>query len=112
MKKTKGVEDASVSYEKGEARIRYDDQKITVARLREVINGTGFKAMEERSAARASAWRDKRRSENGRNANERERTMTQNTPAARSYSEDLAELRARFNADKGKVRLLMLLSPT
>ncbi len=52
------------------------------------------------------------RSENGGNANERERTMTQNTPAARSYSDDLAELRARFNADKGKVRLLMLLSPT
>ncbi|MDQ3252343.1 MAG: hypothetical protein M3R15_00305 [Acidobacteriota bacterium] len=52
------------------------------------------------------------RSENGGNANERERTMTQNTPAARSYSDDLAELRARFNADKGKVRMLMLLSPT
>ena len=28
------------------------------------------------------------------------------------YSTDLNELRARFNADKGKVRLLMLLSPT
>jgi len=52
------------------------------------------------------------RSENGGNANERERTMTRNTPAARSYSDDLAELRARFNADKGKVRMLMLLSPT
>ncbi len=28
------------------------------------------------------------------------------------YSTDLNELRARFNADKGKVRLLMLLAPT
>jgi hypothetical protein len=28
------------------------------------------------------------------------------------YSTDLSELRARFNADKGKVRLLMLLAPT
>lgn len=28
------------------------------------------------------------------------------------FSTDLAELRARFNADRGKVRLLMLLSPT
>ena len=28
------------------------------------------------------------------------------------YSNDLNELRAKFDADKGKVRLLMLLSPT
>jgi len=28
------------------------------------------------------------------------------------YNTDLKELRKRFNADKGKVRLLMLLSPT
>ena len=45
MKKTVGVEEASVSYEKGEARVKYDDQKVTVAKLREVINGTGFKAV-------------------------------------------------------------------
>jgi len=75
LKRTEGVEDASVSYEKGEARIRYDDQKVTVARLREVINGTGFRAVEEKSSARASARRDKRRSENGGRPNERERTI-------------------------------------
>jgi hypothetical protein len=28
------------------------------------------------------------------------------------YSRDVNELRARFNSDKAKVRLLMLLSPT
>lgn len=28
------------------------------------------------------------------------------------YSTDLNELRVKFNSDKGKVRLLMLLSPT
>ncbi len=28
------------------------------------------------------------------------------------YSTDMKELRTRFNMDKGKVRLLMLLSPT
>jgi len=30
----------------------------------------------------------------------------------RRYSTDLKELRAQFNRDKGKVRLLLLLSPT
>ncbi len=30
----------------------------------------------------------------------------------RPYSKDLAELRALFNRDKGKVRLVTLLSPT
>jgi hypothetical protein len=28
------------------------------------------------------------------------------------YSTDMNELRAKFNADKGKIRLLMLLSPS
>lgn len=30
----------------------------------------------------------------------------------KSYSTDLNDLRAKFNQDKGKVRLLLLLSPT
>jgi len=34
------------------------------------------------------------------------------TRGSREYSTDLNELRAKFNQDKGKVRLLMLLSPT
>lgn len=40
--------DATVSFEKGEAWIKYDDQKVTVAKLREVINSTGFKAVKEK----------------------------------------------------------------
>jgi predicted small secreted protein len=32
--------------------------------------------------------------------------------APRPYSKDLGELRAAFNRDKGKVRLVTLLSPT
>ena len=48
LKATDGVEDAQVSQEKGEAVIKYDDQKLTEAKLREVINGTGFKAAEEK----------------------------------------------------------------
>ena len=44
LKATEGVEDAQVSSDKGEAVIKYDDQKLTEAKLREVINSTGFKA--------------------------------------------------------------------
>ncbi|MEW6211091.1 MAG: cation transporter [Acidobacteriota bacterium] len=46
LKGTQGVEDAKVNYEKGEAWIKYDDEKVTLAKLREVINSTGFKAGE------------------------------------------------------------------
>ena len=34
------------------------------------------------------------------------------TGNSRGYSSDLNDLRAKFNHDKGSVRLLMLLSPT
>jgi copper chaperone CopZ len=47
LKATEGVEAAEVSSEKGEAVIKYDDQKLTEAKLREVINSTGFKAVEQ-----------------------------------------------------------------
>lgn len=47
LKATEGVEEAQVSQEKGEAVIKYDDQKLSEAKLREVINSTGFKALPE-----------------------------------------------------------------
>jgi copper chaperone len=50
LKATDGVEKVEISHEKGEAVIQYDEQKVTEAKLREVINGTGFKAVEEKSA--------------------------------------------------------------
>ena len=62
MKKAEGVEDAKVSYEKGEAWIKYDDQKITLARLREVINSTGYKAAEVVKDSKTPARRGKRKS--------------------------------------------------
>ena len=34
------------------------------------------------------------------------------TSGGRAYSSDLNQLRGQFNQDKGKVRLLLLLSPT
>lgn len=42
LKSTEGVEEARVHFERGKAVIKYDDQKVTVAKLREVINNTGF----------------------------------------------------------------------
>ncbi|MBA3514148.1 MAG: hypothetical protein H0T77_07235 [Pyrinomonadaceae bacterium] len=41
-----------------------------------------------------------------------ERSYISSSHQKAGYSTDLNELRAKFNADKGKVRLLMLLSPT
>lgn len=49
LKATEGVEDVNVSSEKGEAVIKYDDQKLSETKLREVINSTGFKAVEQPS---------------------------------------------------------------
>jgi mercuric transport protein len=53
LKATDGVEKVEVSDAKGEAVIQYDDQKVTEAKLREVINSTGFKAVEDKPAASA-----------------------------------------------------------
>lgn len=47
LKATEGVETAEVSSDKGEAVIKYDDQKLDETKLREVINKTGFKAVEQ-----------------------------------------------------------------
>ena len=48
LKATPGVEKVEVSWERKEAVVEYDDEKVTEAKLREVINGTGFKAVEEK----------------------------------------------------------------
>ena len=50
LKATKGVQQVRVSFEKKEAWVKYDDQQITLAQLREVINSTGFKAVEEKAS--------------------------------------------------------------
>jgi copper chaperone CopZ len=58
LKATDGVEKVDVSFEKGVAVVQYDDQKVTEAKLREVINGTGFKVVEEKTAATIKAVSD------------------------------------------------------
>ena len=47
LKATKGVLDVQVSFDKKEALIKYDDEKVTVAELRAAINSTGFKALDD-----------------------------------------------------------------
>jgi mercuric transport protein len=51
LKATPGVEKVEVSLDRKEAVVEYDDAKVTEAKLREVINGTGFKAVEEKSGS-------------------------------------------------------------
>ena len=46
LKATEGVEDVQVDQKKGEAVVKYDEAKLDEAKLREVINSTGFKAVE------------------------------------------------------------------
>lgn len=48
LRATPGVEKVEVSLERKEAMIEYDDEKVTEGKLREVINSTGFKAIEEK----------------------------------------------------------------
>ncbi|PYS48605.1 MAG: mercuric transport protein periplasmic component [Acidobacteria bacterium] len=55
LKATDGVEKVEVSFEKGVAVVQYDDQKVTETKLREVINGTGFKVVEEKTASNTVA---------------------------------------------------------
>lgn len=50
LKATPGVEKVEVSLERKEAVVEYDDEKVTEAKLREVINSTGFKAVEEKGS--------------------------------------------------------------
>ena len=47
LKATAGVQAVRVSFEKKKAWVKFDDQTISVAQIREVINSTGYKAAEE-----------------------------------------------------------------
>lgn len=47
LKATEGVQAVRVSFARKEAWVKYDDRRISVAQIREVINSTGFKAAEE-----------------------------------------------------------------
>lgn len=51
LKATQGVEKVEVSWERKEVVVEYNDEQVTEAKLREVINATGFKAVEEKSGS-------------------------------------------------------------
>ena len=51
LKATQGVESVEVSLQRKEVVVEYDDEKVTEVKLREVINATGFKALEEKSGS-------------------------------------------------------------
>ena len=51
LKATQGVEKVEVSLDRKEVVVEYNDEQVTEAKLREVINATGFKAVEEKSGS-------------------------------------------------------------
>jgi len=51
LKATEGVEEVRVSFPKKEAWVKYNDQKTSLAKLREVISSLGFKPLEEKSGS-------------------------------------------------------------
>ena len=51
LKATQGVDKVEVSLQRKEVVDEYNDEQVTEAKLREVINATGFKAVEEKSGS-------------------------------------------------------------
>lgn len=51
LKATQGVEKVEISLEKKEVVVEYNDEQVTEAKLREVINATGFKTVEEKTGS-------------------------------------------------------------
>ena len=51
LKATQGVEKVEISLQQKEVVVEYDDEKVTEAKLREVINATGFKVVEEKTGS-------------------------------------------------------------
>ncbi len=106
---TGGVLEARVSFEKGEAWVRFDDRKVSVDKIRKTIDDAGYRVGGGKptgSAPNCCAGKP----HGGPECTVEDAADT--TGPDRSYSTDLAELRMRFNADKGKARVVLLLSPT
>lgn len=111
LRATDGVLEARVSFEKAEAWVRYDDRKVTVEKIRKAIDDVGYRVVDGDAKGTANApncCAGKPHGAPGCTVIDTVAASAESLP----YSTDLAELRTRFNADKGKARILMLLSPT
>lgn len=51
LKATAGVEKVEVSLERKEVVVEYNDEQVNEAKLREVINASGFKTVEEKTGS-------------------------------------------------------------
>lgn len=51
LKATQGVEKVEISEDRKVVTVDYNDEQTTEAKLREVINGTGFKVVEEKTGS-------------------------------------------------------------
>jgi copper chaperone CopZ len=51
LKATQGVEKVEVSLERKEVVVEYNDEQVNETKLREVINATGFKTVEEKTGS-------------------------------------------------------------
>jgi mercuric transport protein len=111
LRATDGVLEARVSFEKGEAWVSYDDRKTTLEKIRSAIVEAGYTVIDPSGASAGAVptcCAGKPHGGPGCSMVETTDTSSKGLP----YSTDLEGLRARFNQDKGRVRVLMLLSPT
>ena len=51
LKATQGVEKVEISADRKTVVVDYNDEQVNETKLREVINGTGFKAVEEKTGS-------------------------------------------------------------
>jgi mercuric ion transport protein len=94
LAKTRGVKSADVSYEKGQAVVRYDPKATSVEAIRSAIEAMGYRADETRDGSKE--------------ADAQPATASPNTLAGLPVS----KLKEEFNRADGKVRVVALLSPT
>ncbi|MER3427241.1 MAG: hypothetical protein C4334_03935 [Pyrinomonas sp.] len=108
-----GVHQAEVNFDRAEAVVKYDPRLARAEDLIAAVHNSGYSAEIIETAASLSSM--------GQRAEEaccttvrslREGDQMNDSAAAVQYSKDLDNLRAQFNRDRGRVRLITLLSPT
>lgn len=49
ISKVKGISEVTVSYEKGNATVKYDEKKTSLAEIKKAVNSTGYKAVDAKT---------------------------------------------------------------